>query len=80
MGGSGGESPRAPTGRDFPGLLEAVGAIPLQCPFLHHDEEDWNQNQNMDCRGNHASHDWGGNWFHYIGANARLPQDRNQAG
>ena len=29
MGGSGGESPRAPTAHDFPGLLEAVGATQI---------------------------------------------------
>jgi hypothetical protein len=34
MGGSVGESPRAPTAHDFPGLLEAVGATQISIDLL----------------------------------------------
>jgi hypothetical protein len=42
-----------------------------QCPapkrtLLYQLEENRHQNQDMDCRRNHPSHDWSRNRFHYI--------------
>src|ERR1700679_791955 len=51
-----------------------------QCPFLHHDEEDGNQNQDVDGGSNHAADDRRGNRLHHIGAYAGFPKDWNQTG
>src|ERR1700677_4887425 len=51
-----------------------------QCPFLHHDEEDGNQNQDVDGGRNHAADDRRGNRLHHIGADAGFPENRNKTG
>src|SRR5215831_11405497 len=60
-------------------LLWPQLAMP-QGSFLHQDEEDRNQNQDMDRGCNHSSNHWRGNWLHHIGANTARPQDWNEAG
>ena len=46
--------------------------------LLHHYEEDGNQDQDMNGRGNHATHDWRGDGLHHIGSDAGLPKDWNK--
>jgi hypothetical protein len=44
-----------------------------QCAFLHHHEEDGQQDQDVDSGSNHAADDWRRNRLHHIGTNAGFP-------
>ncbi len=54
-------------------------AFHLQGPFLQHNEEYGNQDQDVDAGGNHTADDGSGDGLHYIRTNARLPENWSQA-
>ncbi|MGB7189625.1 MAG: hypothetical protein WBD10_05780, partial [Acidobacteriaceae bacterium] len=45
----------------------------IQVPLLHHDKEDWNEDEDVDSGRNHAADDGRGNRFHHVGADAGFP-------
>ena len=47
--------------------------------FFHQREEHGYENQNVDRRGNHSTHNRRRDRFHDVRADAAFPQNRNQA-
>ena len=52
--------------------------VALQGTLLHQDKEHRNQNQHVDCRGDHAADDRRRYWLHHIRTNSGLPEDWRQ--
>src|SRR5438309_894827 len=52
----------------------------LECPLLYQGKEHRHQNQNVNGRSDHSSHDRSRNGLHDVRTDSGLPQNRDQAG